>query len=94
MSETEHEPEQDLEALQDQADSLRDRIEDAREDWESKKTDAGVPGAEPDPGSMEAEDPEATAYPAKGSSDDLGEGLDEASADEALDTRDPENEDL
>ena len=75
MSETEHEPERELEDLQAQADSLGDRIDDVRADWESKKADAGVPGAEPDPDSMEAEDAEATAYPAKGDSDELGEDL-------------------
>lgn len=82
MSETEHEPERQLEDLQAQADSLGDRVEEARSDWERKKADASVPGAEPDPESMESEDAEATAYPAKGSSDDLGEDLDEATADE------------
>ncbi len=75
MNESEHEPERQLEDLQGQADSLRDRIEDVRGDWENKKADATVPGAEPDPGSMEAEDAEATAYPAKGSSEELGEDL-------------------
>ena len=83
---SESEPERQLEHLQAQADSLRDRIDDVRDDWESKKADATVPGAEPDPDSMEAEDPQATAYPAKGSSDDLGEDLE--------DVRDPANEDL
>lgn len=94
MSETEHEPERRVEDLQARADSLRDRIDDVRGDWENKKADATVPGAEPDPGSMEAEDPEATAYPAKGGSDDLGGDVGQASADESLDARDPENEDL
>ena len=64
MTASEHEPERELEALQDQADSLGDQISEVRDDWESKKADAAVPGAEPDPESMESEDPEATAYPA------------------------------
>lgn len=85
MSETEHEPERELEALQDQADALGDQVAELREDWEGKKLDPGVPGAEGDPLAAEAEDPEATAYPAKGSSDSLGEDIDPS---------DPANEDL
>lgn len=79
MTSSEHEPEQELQQLQDQADSLGDRISEARDDWESKKADASVPGADPDPESRESEDAEATAYPAKGSSEELGEDLDDAS---------------
>ncbi len=75
MTDSEHEPEQELEELEAQSESLGDRISDAREDWESKKADASVPGADPDPDSRESEDAEATAYPAKGSSEDLGEDL-------------------
>ncbi len=82
MTASEHEPERELQELQDQADSLGDRISDARDDWESKKADASVPGADPDPDSRESEDAEATAYPAKGSSDKFGEDLEEASSED------------
>ena len=79
MTDSEREPERELEELQDQSDSLGERAAEARDDWERKKADPAVPGAEPDPGSMESEDPEATAYPAKGSSEEFTEDLDEAS---------------
>ena len=79
MTSSEHEPEQELQELQDQSDSLGERISEARDDWESKKADPSVPGADPDPESRESEDAEATAYPAKGSSEEFGEDLDEAS---------------
>lgn len=91
MSETEHEPERDVEALQEQSDSLGDRITEAREDWEAKKRDSGVPGAGGDPQAAESEDAQATAYPAKGDDDSQGEDL---QADEPLDPQDPANEDL
>jgi hypothetical protein len=91
MSETEHQPERELEALQDQADSLGDRISETREQWESKKLDPNVPGAGGDPQAAESEDPQATAYPAKGNDGSLGEDL---PADEPLDRQDPANEDL
>lgn len=91
MSDSEHEPERELEALQDQADSLGDQITEVREDWESKKKDAGVPGAGGDPLAAESQDPELTAYPAKGDDDSPGEDL---PADEPLDPQDPANEDL
>ena len=91
MSETDQEPEQELEALQEQSDSLGEDIEAARDDWESKKLDPNVPGAGGDPKAAESEDPQATAYPAKGGDDSLGEDL---PADEPLDPQDPANEDL
>ena len=86
MTDTEHEPEGDLEDLQDQADSLGDQIEGAREDWESKKADSSVPGAGGDPLAAQSDHPEEQ-FPAVGDSDSLG-------SDEPLDTSDPENEDL
>ena len=88
MNETEHEPERELEALQDQADNLGERISDVREDWEGKKRDPAVPGAEGDPLAAGSEDPAATA---NGSSQTPGEDL---PVDEPLDPQDPANEDL
>lgn len=76
MHESEQEPEQELDELQAQADSLGDRIAEAKDDWEDKKLDPGVPGAEGDPKAAEAEDAEATAYPAKGSSEEFTEDRD------------------
>lgn len=87
----ENEPERELEELQDKSDSLGEQISDAREDWEAKKQDPAVPGADGGPQAAESEDPELTAYPAKGGSEDLGGDL---PADEPLDPQDPANEDL
>ena len=90
MTDAEREPEQELEALQDQSDSLGDRVAEARDDWESKKADPAVPGADGDPLAAQSDHPE-DQFPAQGSSDQLGEDL---PADESLDTQDPANEDL
>jgi hypothetical protein len=49
MSETEHEPEQALEAMEDQSEQLGEEISEARDEWESKKADPAVPGAGGDP---------------------------------------------
>ena len=91
MNDTEHEPERELEEMQDQSDSLGEQISEAREEWDAKKQDPGVPGADGDPQAAESEDPKLTAYPAKGSSENFGEDL---PADETLDQQDPANEDL
>jgi hypothetical protein len=86
MTETEHEPERELEALQEESDHLGERISDARDDWESKKGDAAVPGAGGNPIAAQSDHPEGQ-FPAVGDSDSL-------TSDEPLDTTDPENEDL
>jgi hypothetical protein len=43
-------PERELEEMEERSDRLEDEIDDAREDWERKQADSGVPGAvgEPD----------------------------------------------
>lgn len=87
MNESAKEPERELDELQDQVDSLGEEISGAREDWERKKHDPAVPGAGGDPHAAESDDPELTAYPAKGDDDEL-------SGDEPLDPQDPANEDL
>jgi hypothetical protein len=76
MSAHEQEPEQELEEMQAQADSLGKDVEDVRDDWEAKKGDPAVPGAGGDT---------AAASPV---------GEEAISADEPLDERDPETEDL
>ena len=86
MTDTEHEPERQLDELQDQADSLGDRVSEARDDWESKKADPAVPGAGGDPLAAQSDHPEGQ-FPAVGDADSV-------SADESLDATDPENEDL
>jgi hypothetical protein len=42
------EPERELEDMEERAERLEDDIDTAREDWESKKQDPGVPGAQPE----------------------------------------------
>jgi hypothetical protein len=42
------EPERELEDMEERAERLEGDIEDAREDWERKKQDPGVPGAVPE----------------------------------------------
>ena len=86
MTDTEPDPEQQLDDLQNQSDSLGEDIEGAREDWESKKADSSVPGAGGDPLAAQSDHPEGQ-FPAVGDSDSLG-------SDDPLDTSDPENEDL
>jgi hypothetical protein len=41
-------PEHELEDMEERAERLDDEIGDAREDWERKKQDPGVPGALPE----------------------------------------------
>jgi hypothetical protein len=43
---TEHEREAD--DLERESEKLKDHIKEARDDWESKKSDDSVPGAPPD----------------------------------------------
>jgi hypothetical protein len=59
------EPERDVEEMQERSDRLEDQIEDAREDWERKKRDSGVPGAAGDPDRAEEGPEEGATYPTK-----------------------------
>lgn len=44
------EPERDVEEMEERASKLEDEIDKVRKDWERKKADSGVPGAQPDNG--------------------------------------------
>jgi hypothetical protein len=61
----EREPERDLEEMQEQADRLAERTEAARDEWDEKKADSGVPGALEDVAEMDAGDAPETDYPSK-----------------------------
>lgn len=91
MTQSGQEPEEQVEALQQDADRLGEDIEETRRDWEAKKADPAVPGAGGDPLAAASGSQPETAYPAKGdaSGDDDGEvpGGD-------IDPQDPANEDL
>ncbi len=50
MQETSEEMKSDLEDLEERAGELGDQVDDTRQDWEGKKADSSVPGAEPDDG--------------------------------------------
>lgn len=82
-------PERELEGLQAQADSLGDQITGAREDWEQKKADPAVPGADGDPIAAHSDHPDEN-FPAVGDAD----GENPLDASEQLDPQDPANEDL
>jgi hypothetical protein len=41
-------PEREVEEMQKRSDRLEEDIADVRKDWESKKGDSSVPGAQPD----------------------------------------------
>jgi hypothetical protein len=43
----EHRPERDVEEMEERVERLEDEISDTRQDWERKRNDPGVPGAEP-----------------------------------------------
>jgi uncharacterized small protein (DUF1192 family) len=43
----EHPPEREVEEMEERSDRLEDEIEETRSDWERKKRDPSVPGAEP-----------------------------------------------
>jgi hypothetical protein len=55
--------ERELDKMQERTDDLEEEIGDARDDWERKKADPGVPGAVPDD---DEEPPPEAQYPAKG----------------------------
>jgi len=55
MDEDRGEPEAQLDELQQDADRLGEHVEAARKDWEAKKADPAVPGADGDPKAGEGE---------------------------------------
>jgi hypothetical protein len=57
----------DMEA---RSETLRDGIDEARQDWERKRSDQSVPGANP-PESDEGQ-PEEASYPSKGGDEEGG----------------------
>jgi hypothetical protein len=73
------EAEHELGDMEERAGALKEHIDDARKDWEEKVADSGVPGAGGDPDRAEegGKHPE-TAYPAKGSEDEVSEPEDQS----------------
>jgi len=45
--------ERDAGHMEEESERVQRHIEEARRDWESKETDASVPGAQPEPGEDE-----------------------------------------
>ena len=66
--------ERELADMEERSDRVGEHIDEARKDWEAKVADPAVPGAGGDPERAEegGKHPE-TAYPAKGSSDEVSE---------------------
>jgi hypothetical protein len=66
--------ERELQDMEERSERVGEHIDEARKDWQQKVADPGVPGAAGDPERAEegGEHPE-TAYPAKGSSDEVSE---------------------
>jgi len=66
--------ERDVADMQERSERVGRHIEEARKDWDAKLADAAVPGAGGDPDRAEegGRHPE-TAYPAKGSEDEVSE---------------------
>jgi hypothetical protein len=64
--------ERELADMEERSEALDEQIGAARKDWEEKVADSGVPGAGGDPERAKAggRHPE-TAYPAKGSADEV-----------------------
>jgi len=77
--------ERELADMERRAERLGDHIDEARQDWEAKKADPGVPGAAGDPDRAEegGRHPE-TAYPGKGPDDELS-GADPTDNDRGVD---------
>jgi hypothetical protein len=50
MEESSEEMRSDLEDLEERAGEFGDDVDEARQDWERRKADDSVPGAEPDDG--------------------------------------------
>jgi hypothetical protein len=64
---TEHEePERDVEEMEERSERLEQEIDEAREDWESKKRDPSVPGAAGDPERADQDVAPEADYPSKG----------------------------
>jgi len=89
--------ERELADMEERAEKLGDRIDEARDDWEAKKQDSSVPGAGGDPDRAEegGQHPE-TAYPAKGPDDEVTEKDptdDDRGVDDTPDEDDPPDED-
>jgi hypothetical protein len=61
--------EREADEMQKRSDKLESDIDDARQDWERKKADPGVPGAAGDPSKAHDGPEPETSYPAKGDSD-------------------------
>ena len=78
MTEDHREPaeaaEQELANMEERSERVGEHIEEARKDWEAKLADPAVPGAGGDPDRAEegGRHPE-TAFPAKGSSEEVSE---------------------
>jgi hypothetical protein len=66
--------EREADKLEHEGERVGEGIDEARKDWEAKVADPGVPGAGGDPDRAEegGRHPE-TAYPAKGSADEVSE---------------------
>jgi hypothetical protein len=66
--------ERELADMEERSERVGEHIDEARKDWEAKVADPAVPGAAGDPERAEegGRHPE-TAYPAKGSSDEVSE---------------------
>jgi hypothetical protein len=66
--------ERELADMEERSERVGEHIDEARKDWEAKVADSAVPGAAGDPDRAEegGRHPE-TAYPAKGSSDEVSE---------------------
>ena len=66
--------EREVAELEERSERVGEQIDEARKDWEAKVADPAVPGAGGDPDRAEegGRHPE-TAYPAKGSSDEVSE---------------------
>jgi len=58
--------EAELHEMEERSERLEDEIDGTREDWERKKRDPSVPGAEGDPERAEGGPPPEQTYPSKG----------------------------
>ena len=89
--------ERELGDMEERSERVGERIEEARKDWDAKLADPAVPGAGGDPERAQqgGEHPE-TAYPSKGSADELSESDPaggERGSDEELPPPDPNETD-
>jgi hypothetical protein len=58
--------EDELNEMERRTDRLEENIRETREDWERKKRDSSVPGADGDPERAEGGPPPEQDYPSKG----------------------------